>query len=280
MIKKQYDDGKKHVHVLSYGGGTQSTALVLLALEGKINGVIPDYIIYSDLHWEMKRVDPFIKKFNAYIKKRFNREIIIVSADDIRQKTLDAARNGKRLASLPFFTHNEEGEKVIVRRQCTLEYKINPVNRKVKELLGYTPRQRVKEIVHIWKGISTDEIQRVKPIVKPKYLVAEHPLVDVMWKDRSFCIKYVEDAGLGTPPSSSCVGCPFHSDEQWLEVKKNDPEGWAQAVELDEAIRKIPKMRNETFLHRSGIPLKNVDLNENQTTINDFINECEGFCGV
>ncbi|WNV81644.1 hypothetical protein RUL31_10515 [Bacillus atrophaeus] len=47
MIKHQYDDGKKHIYVLSYGGGTQSTALLLMALKGEINGVIPDYIIFS-----------------------------------------------------------------------------------------------------------------------------------------------------------------------------------------------------------------------------------------
>nr|WGD78961.1 phosphoadenosine phosphosulfate reductase family protein [Bacillus subtilis] len=52
MIKQHYDDGKKHIHVLSYGGGTQSTALLLMALKGEINGVIPDYIIFSDTGWE------------------------------------------------------------------------------------------------------------------------------------------------------------------------------------------------------------------------------------
>ncbi|MEK4688077.1 phosphoadenosine phosphosulfate reductase family protein [Bacillus sp. FSL M8-0256] len=56
MIKQHYDDGKKHIHVLSYGGGTQSTALLLMALKGEINGVIPDYIIFSDTGWEPQHV--------------------------------------------------------------------------------------------------------------------------------------------------------------------------------------------------------------------------------
>lgn len=280
MIKQNYDDDKKHVHVISYGGGTQSTALVLLALEGKINGVIPDYIIMSDLHWEKHLVEPFVKKFNEYIKDRFDREIIFADAGNIYKKTLNGARNGTRFASMPLYTNNDENERVIIRRQCTYEYKIKPVNNKIRELLGYEPRQKVKEIVHLWKGISTDEIQRVKPIEKPKWIIAEHPIVDVLWKDRSFCIKYVEDSGLGTPPSSSCKGCPFHSNEEWLDVKRNDPEGWKQALELDEAIRKIKNMRHETFLHKSGKPLKDVDLNEDQMDIDMFINECEGMCGV
>lgn len=280
MIQEMYDDEKKHIHVISYGGGTQSTALVLLALEGKINGVTPDYIIMSNLGWEKKAVMPFVRRFKQYVKDRFDREIIIADGGNIYDNTLNGAKNGTRFASMPLYTTNDENERVIVRRQCTYEYKIKPVNSKIRELLGYNSKQRVKEVVHLWKGISTDEIQRVKPIEKPKWIIAEHPLVDALWQDRSFCIKYVEDAGLGTPPSSSCKGCPFHSNEEWLDVKKNDPEGWKQAVELDEAVRKIKNMRHETFLHRSCKPLKDVDLNENQLTIDDFINECEGFCGV
>lgn len=56
MIKQQYDDGKKHVHVLSYGGGTQSTALLIKSLRDGINGVKPDFVIMSDTGWESKEV--------------------------------------------------------------------------------------------------------------------------------------------------------------------------------------------------------------------------------
>ncbi|OFC94624.1 hypothetical protein BTGOE4_10140 [Bacillus thuringiensis] len=279
MIKSEYDDGKKHVHVLSYGGGTQSTALLLLALEGKINGIIPDYIIFSDTGWEPKHVYEWVQKVNEYIKEKYDREIIFTNGGNIREDAINGVKNEKRFASMPFFTTNAENEKVVIRRQCTLEYKIQPVNRKIRELLGYKPRQWVKEVVHIWKGISLDEIQRVKPI-QSRWLTAEHPLVDVLWKDRSYCIKYVEDLGLGTPPQSSCIGCPFHNNELWLDIKKNDPEGWKEAVEFDEAIRNIPKMRNQTFVHKSCTPLAEVDLNENQITLDDFINECEGMCGL
>lgn len=74
MIKQQYDDGKKHIHVLSYGGGTQSTALLLMALKGEINGVIPDYIIFSDTGWEPKHVYNWIEKINKHIKATYGRK--------------------------------------------------------------------------------------------------------------------------------------------------------------------------------------------------------------
>ena len=278
MIKHQYDDDKKHVHVLSYGGGTQSTALLLMALKGEINGVIPDYIIFSDTGWEPKSIYDWIDKVNNYIKKTFKREIIFTNGGNIREDLLNAVKHGKRVASLPFYTLNDDGERGMLMRQCTMEYKIKPIKRKIKELLGYQKNERVKEIVHIWKGISTDEIQRVKPM-KEKWLVAEHPLVDIVNMDRSACVAYVEREGLGTPPKSSCIGCPFHDDTVWLEMKKHDPKSWSDAVYIDKMIRNMPKLKSQCFLHKSCKPLDEVDFGEDQLEFDLFTNECEGFCG-
>lgn len=290
MIKPNYEDGKRHIHVLSYGGGTQSTALLLMALKGEIKGVVPDYIIFSDTGWEPQSIYNWVNKVNCHIKEKYDREIIFTNGGNIREDLLKAAKDGRRVASLPFHTLDKNGKRGMVLRQCTNEYKIEPVNKKIRELLGYKPRQRVKEIVHIWKGISTDEIQRVKPImvtkngerVPSKWLIAEHPLVEVEMMNRSNCIAYVEREGLGTPAKSSCIGCPFHDNTTWLEMKKRDPESWEDAVFIDEHIRHMPKLRDETYLHKSCKPLSEVDLAEDQISFfdDDFANECEGFCGV
>jgi hypothetical protein len=276
-IQKTYDDGKKHVHVLSYGGGTQSTALLLMALKGEVNGVIPDYIIFSDTGWEPKSIYEWVEKVNEHIKKKHSREIIITDNGNIREDTLKGAEQGVRFASMPFFTKDKFNQKGMVMRQCTQEYKIMPVNRKIRSLLGYEPRKRVKEVVHVWKGISTDEIQRVKPS-QIGWQVHEHPLVDYLEMDRDDCIKYVEEEGLGTPEKSSCIGCPFHSNEVWLDMKKNDPESWADAVEFDKKIRNMPRLKAKAYLHRSGIPLDEIEFKE-QMDIDEFIAECTGMCG-
>lgn len=281
MIKQTYDDDKKHIHVLSYGGGTQSTALLLMALKGEINGVIPDYIIFSDTGWEPKSIYQWIDKVNDHIKERYGREIIFTNNGSIREDVLrKVEQNGGRFANMPFFVKDREtGKMGMVMRYCTSDYKIVPVNRKVRDLLGYKPRQRVKEMVHLWKGISTDEIQRVKPS-RDKWMTAEHPLIDVVDMDRTACIKYVEDEGLGTPAKSSCIGCPFHDNSTWLDMKLNDKESWDDAVFIDTQIRNLPGMKGEVFLHRSGLPLDEVDLGENQLDLNLFDNECEGMCGI
>lgn len=280
MIKKEYNDGKKHIHVLSFGAGTQSTAMLLMALEGEFNGVKPDYIVFSDTGWEPYSIYEWADKVNAYIKEKYGMEIIYTNGGSIRDDLIKAAENDERMASLPFFVKKEDGEKGMIMRQCTDQYKIQPVKKKVRELLGYTKGQRVKEVVHMWKGISTDEIQRVKPIAD-KWIEAEHPLIDGVQMNRSNCIAYVERAGLGTPAKSSCIGCPFHDNRTWLEMKRNDPASWAEAVWMDKKIRKMPKLDGEVYLHRSCVPLDEVELGEDQLDMfDDFTNECEGFCGV
>src|SRR5690554_2466919 len=98
MIKQQYDDGKEHIHVLSYGGGTQSTAMLLMALKGEINGVIPDYIIFSDTGWEPKSIYQWIEKVNKYIKEKFDREIIFTNGGNIREDMIQAVERGNRFA--------------------------------------------------------------------------------------------------------------------------------------------------------------------------------------
>lgn len=279
MIKQKYDDGKKHIHVLSFGAGTQSTAMLLMALKGEIQGVIPDYIIFSDTGWEPQFVYDWMNKVNNHIKLNFGKEIIIIQEKNLRDDLLNA--NTQRLASIPFYTLNKKGEKGMVRRQCTGEYKIAPISKKIRELLGYESRKKVREVVHIWKGISTDEIQRVKPSFV-KWQVAEHPLVDYMNVDRQACISYVEREGLGTPAKSSCIGCPFHSDENWLNMKRNDPQSWEDAVIVDRKIRNLKRFDGQVFLHRQCVPLDQVELRENQIefTFDGFTNECEGMCGL
>lgn len=279
LIKQIYNDDKKHVHVLSFGGGTQSTALLIKALEGEVNGVIPDFVIFSDTGNEPKYVMNQVERVNDYIKEHYNKEIVYTSNGNVYDDLLRATETGERVASLPFHTVDGIGEKGLAMRQCTSEYKITPVNRKIRELLGYKKGQRVKEMVHVWKGISTDEIQRVKPI-KLAWQTAEHPLVDVLSVDRSACVAYVERKLGFTPYASACIICPFHDNHAWLEIKQNDAEGFEQACQLDELIRTKLRYKNELYLHKSRQPLREVDLQENQTTIDDFINECSGFCGI
>jgi hypothetical protein len=275
-IQHEYEDEKEHVHVLSYGGGTQSTAMLLWALQGKMNGVIPDFIIFSDTGWEPESIYQWVDHVNNHIQKKYGREIIIAKSKNIRNEIITSTKNQKKFLSIPAFHKNPNGSIGIGRRQCTNQFKLIPINKKIRELLGYAPRKWMKHKVHLWKGISTDEIYRVKP-AREKWQIAEYPLIDILDVDRNQCIKFVEDEGLGTPAKSSCIGCPYKDNNQWLDMKINDPVSWQDAVFIDKKLRENDDEK-KVFLHRDCVPLDEVDLESHVAS--GFDNECEGLCGI
>jgi hypothetical protein len=66
-------------------------------------------------------------------------------------------------------------------------------------------------------------------------------------------------------------------------MKLKDPESFADAVLIDEAIRDgVYNVRQRLFLHRSKKPLSTVDFSSAEDKGQGvlFGNECEGMCGV
>ena len=93
------------------------------------------------------------------------------------------------------------------------------------------------------------------------------------------CINWLERNNYKTPPRSACTFCPYHSNKEWEEIKKNQKE-WNEVVELDEKIRKIPTLRDNAFLHKDRKPIKDVNFTKEDSQLDLFNSECEGMCGV
>ncbi len=269
------------MNIISLGAGVQSTTMLLMAAHGEI-GPKPDYAIFSDTGWEPKKVYEHFEWLKAEVEK-FGIPVIIVQdrniKDDLIIATKTEEKTGKSgFTNLPFYIINKDGTKGMAKRQCTAEYKIRPIQKAMRTLLGYKPRQRIKEKVTLWMGISTDEVQRVKPS-RERWIEHRYPLIE-KWMNRQVCLMWMERKEYPQPPKSSCVGCPFHDNSMWLDMKQNDPKAWKEAVEIDKAIKNLHRFEGQAYLHRSCIPLDEVDLQEDQITMDEFINECEGMCGV
>lgn len=100
----------------------------------------------------------------------------------------------------------------MIRRQCTSDYKIVPIRRKVRELAGLTRRRSPKTaLVEQWIGISLDEVLRMKPSFEG-WQVNRWPLIE-RWMSRRDCLRWLEQHGYPLPPKSACIGCPFHSEQ-------------------------------------------------------------------
>lgn len=264
------------MNIISLGAGVQSSTLLLMACHGEIEPK-PDYAIFSDTGWEPQAVYRHLEWLKGEAAK-FGIQVVTTRKGNIKEDLISAATCGKRVATMPFFVKGEDGEKGMVTRQCTQEYKVAPVRRKIRELLGYKSRQVVKGKVILWMGISLDEIERIRSS-QVKWIENRYPLIEKSM-DRISCVRWLKQKGYPIPPKSSCIGCPFHDNYMWREIKLNSPDEWIEAVEIDRMIRKLPKVRGEAFLHRSCQPLDEVYLQEDQLELDLFVNECTGYCGL
>lgn len=268
------------LHIISLGAGVQSTTLALMAAHGEITPM-PDCAIFADTGWEPKAVYEHLAWLRSDNVLPF--PVHVVSIGNIREHLFASSgpRRKGRFAAAPWFIRNPDGSQGIGRRQCTKEFKIEPLIKKQRELLGYAPRKRIPAgSMSVWIGISLDEAMRVKPAFNA-WQVNRWPLIEQRMH-RHDCLRWLERKGYPTPPKSACIGCPFADNARWRELRDNSPDEWNDAVEVDREIRHAFRMKGEQYMHRSMKPLDEVDLStaEDRGQLNLFNNECEGLCGV
>lgn len=272
------------LNVLSLGAGVQSTTLALMACSGELPGL--NAAIFADTGWEPPAVYRQVDLLDAELNK-VGIPLYRVSRGNLRH---DSINPHHRFASVPYFVRNPDGSEGMGRRQCTPEYKLGPIMRKCRELLGaeapdFRRVPKGNSVVQ-WIGFSTDEIHRVNDRRENQYSEKRYPLLELDMS-RKDCERYLKRAGWGHTAKSACIGCPFHGNAQWRNMRDNHPEQWADAVEFDRQIRKggargLP-LNGEAFLHRSRVPIDQAPIDrvtakewaDRQTDIFDAIAELD-----
>jgi hypothetical protein len=237
--------------VISYGGGVQSTALIVLAV---LEGWDIDEIVHVDLLGaESPATREYVARFREWLRRDHGRDITIIGRD----------LYGDMLAR-PGFTpvpwHGRR-EKFMLKRQCTREYKVQPLTR-------YLYDRYPGDCIRLMLGISVDEYHRVRDSSAAR-IDHVYPLVDrrlTRWQ----CREIVERAGLAVPWKSSCWFCPYRSSvSQWALVQRY-PDLLGMARELEDRINTERRLRG-----RDEIVVLRSDTGVEQ---GDF---CEaGFCDV
>jgi hypothetical protein len=249
------------LRLLSLGAGVQSTTLALMAAQGRFAPGL-DGAIFADTGWEPPAVYAHLDRL---AKELADADIPLyrVSAGNLRADALDPAH---RYVSMPLYVRLPDGKAVMQRRQCTNEYKIRPIRRKIREMLGAgPPAYRVpgrpgSRVAELWVGFSTDEIFRVTDQA-PRYLRMRHPLIELDM-DRKACQRWLRLRGWDVV-KSACVGCPYHGNRHWRTLRDHDPAGWADVTEFDAAVRDgggSAWLRGHAYLHRSMVPLAQADV--------------------
>ena len=274
---------------LSLGAGVQSSALALMAATGEI-GPRLDAAIFADTQSEPASVYRWLDWLEGEIARSpYPFPVHRVTRGSLKERMLDmrVTADGRVFAKtdIPFFTLAEDGSRGMVpNRACTADFKIHPIRKAVRDLAGIK-RGQTEPTVTQWIGISWDEIQRCKANRDP-WATNRWPLVERNLT-RAQCIEWMMRRGHPSPPRSSCVFCPFHSDAEWRRLRDEEPEAFAEAVAFERNVQQVKastgNFRSQPFLHRSCKPLDQVDLStaeeRGQLTLG-FDNECEGMCGV
>lgn len=273
--------------VLSLGGGVQSTVLALMAVRGELE---LDHIIFSDpgneskaTYNHMEWLEPVMIEAGLDYRRVSGGNIY----DDVMAFVKDPEAKTGSIGQPPFMGIRTDGDTGVLKsqlwRKCTAEYKILPIEREVRKILGLKKHQHMPKGFICTKllGISLDEVQRMKPS-RNKWELTRYPLID-MGMTRWDCFRWLEKHGYPEPPRSACVICPFHNDDQWRDIKNNSPDEFESACKMDDAIRSdIPGQIGEAYIHGSCVPLRDVDfsndIDRGQGEL--FKGECDGYCGT
>lgn len=114
--------------VISLGAGVQSSVMALMAAHGEIEPM-PDCAIFADTQAEPKHVYDWLD----WLETQLPFPVYRVTKGNLKEDLL----SGERAATPPLYT-----ETGMLMRQCTTEYKVEPIRKKLRELVGLKPRQR------------------------------------------------------------------------------------------------------------------------------------------
>ena len=194
--------------VISLGGGVQSSVMALMANEGAFDRV-PDCTIFADTRWE----PPSIYEHLTWLKDRLSFPLYVVDNGRSLREDVKALTNhsgSRNYVDIPVYLKGRGGEgDGLGRRQCTDNYKIRPIRRRIREMLGLRPRQRVPAgtTVELWLGISTDEAIRMKDS-RDRWMTNRYPLIEA-GMSRSDCADWWKERYDRPLERSACVRLPL-----------------------------------------------------------------------
>lgn len=252
--------------VQSYGAGVQSVTLLHMVLRSEIER--PDLVIFADTMQEPRYVYEVVERDKALCEKA-GIEFAIVSKGDLGAEW--RSPKGNWMAYVPVYPVNiKTGKRGMMLRSCTDKFKIQPIRQHLRAR-GWKPLG-----VELWLGMTTDEIQRVKPSLTG-WVEHRWPLIDLNMR-RSDCLEYLRSIGV-TAAKSACVFCPYRSAQSWVSLAKNQPEDFEMAVRYDEMIRDLrPGYR--CYVHSASIPLREAVLLNQEDMSDLWGGECSGFCAA
>jgi len=201
---------RKEFRVLSLGAGVNSTALLVLKSQGRVDF---DLAIFADTGGENPEtyayIENVIKPFCQY--HSINLVIVKKEGDDL-------------------YTAHWKAGVIPLRmyRSCTDKYKKRVIR---KYLLEHYPNENIIQLIGFCKG----EEERAKN----NECGAISPLID-LGINREKCVEIIKEAGLPIPIKSGCYFCPHQRMQSWIRLYLNHPDLYEKANQLEKRSQKYP----------------------------------------
>jgi len=261
---------------ISYGGGVQSTALIVLAVTGQIPKV--DAALFCNTGDDSEHPDTlrFVREvMTSYAAKHGLPIHELQRVTKGQSQTLygrvmnhQGGKSGESLQE-PLPVYGWKGAPM--SRACTVDHKILVLKRWIKQNCEHLP-------VETCIGISLDEIERAK-IGQSDYEIRRYPLLD-LGLSRIDCAKIISEAGLPVPPKSSCFFCPFHSMLTWSELRRDRPDLFEKAAQLEDVMneRRAKRSMPPVHLTRKKMPLRQAvsEQSDSLFTNDEMAGQCDG----
>ena len=211
-------------HILSFGGGRQTVAL-LLKMRKLFSNNPTAYVVFADTGGEHQETYDYMDNYIVPFCKANN--INFVRVHNKYGKTLyDYCWDKKIVPSIKF-------------RECTSKFKIAPIRKFLRQELKVDR----KHPCNMYIGISYDEADRMNPS-NVKYAKSVYPFVDGY---RNYCesgltlddcVNIVIAEGFPAVPKSGCYFCPFAKTMDLL-----DPRYHNKTIALEENNSRYPEIK-------------------------------------
>lgn len=258
------------MQVISYGGGVQSTALLVLAALRVIDfrtflfaNVGNDSEHPKTIAYVRDVAAPFAEQHGIDL---WSLDRVLTRGDRAGEtETLYGTLMREDSRRIPIPVRMSSGAPGT--RSCTADFKIKVIGRWLKEH-GAT----ADDPATVGIGISLDEVDRVNARRAMAYERPVYPLLD---HDppltRQDCMRVIGDAGLPIPHKSSCWFCPFHRVQTWAEMRRDEPDLFDRAVHLEQTLneRRTELGRDPVWLTRYNKPLPLAIAAAQQTLFDD-----------
>jgi hypothetical protein len=206
-------------YVVGYGGGTNSTAL-LIGMRDR--GIKPDLIMFADTGNEKPETYAHLEIMQNWLLSVGFPKIEIIR-NNLPQGLKDITLYGEcfRLGTLP--------SKTFGFSSCSMKWKVEPQTKFLKAWMKDNNINYVHRVI----GYDADEVHRSEKFKGTRdYEKNIYLLIDWGW-GRDECVKAIKKEGLSQPGKSACFMCPSSKKPEVLLLKENHPDLYNQAVILE-----------------------------------------------